>query len=128
MEILVKRVHEAAVLPAYEREAGSGIDLYAVQEVVVPPGGRALISTGIAVAFPIGYIGLIVNQYGFLDTEMIQIREGTIDSGYRQEVCVEVTNAGQYPYTFTQGAKVAQMIIQKVERVSLIEAEDLSTK
>lgn len=128
MEILVKRLHEATVLPAYEREAGSGIDLYAVKEVVVEPGSRVSISTGIAVAFPIGYIGIVANQYGFLDTEMIRITEGTIDSGYRQEVFVEVTNAGQYPYTFAQGSKVAQIIIQKVERASLIESEDLSTK
>lgn len=128
MEILVKRVLAEAILPAYGREASSGIDLYAAAEVVVEPGNRTMVSTGIAIAFPIGYIGIITNQHGFLGDEMIRITEGTIDSGYRQEIFIEVTNVGQHAYTFTPGAKVAQIIIQKVERVSLIEAEDLSTK
>ena len=125
MEILIKRIDAQAVLPTYGREAGSGIELHTVSEVVVEPGTDVQISTGVAIALPVGYVGFVLDQYGLDSANSIRITPRTIDSGYRQEIFIEVTNVSDETHTFAAGDKIAQIIVQKVERARLIEAEDL---
>lgn len=127
MEILVKRLHEQAALPKYSREAGPEIALTAVEEVRIESGERKLVRTGIAMALPIGYAGLVVNQQQIIVSESIRITPMTINSGYRGEILIELYNHGEASCTLLSGATVAQLLIQKIEHAQLIEAEDLSS-
>ena len=125
MEILIKRFDKETALPAYGREIGPGINLCATKEIVVEPGARVMVPTGVAVALPVGYVGTIMDEYSSMAESTIRVTAGVIDSGYRHEVVVEVTNKGEMPHTFQSGSKVAQMLVQKVEHAQMIEAEDL---
>jgi dUTP pyrophosphatase len=126
MEILIKRISENTTLPAYGREAGPSIDLYAATEVRIEPGARAQVSTGVAMAFPVGFVGQIVDQYNTVIEEAVRVTPCTIDSGHRSEIRVELHNIGTTPVTFLSGSRVAQLLVVKVERAQLIEAEDVS--
>lgn len=126
MEILIKRLAEQAKLPVYSREAGPGMDLYALDEVTIEPKARAVISTGVAMAMPVGYIGSIADVQGMAADEALKVTPRMVDSGYREEVTVVLTNTGDVPRTIAAGEKVAQLLVQEVHHAKLIEAEDLS--
>jgi dUTP pyrophosphatase len=128
MEILIKRLDKETALPAYGREIGPGINLCAAKEVRVEPGARVMVPTGVAVALPVGYVGNIINEYSSMVESAVRVTTGTVDSGYRHEIVVEVTNSSEVPHTFLPGAKVAQMLVQKVEHAQMIEAEDLGAE
>ncbi|MEY3784246.1 MAG: hypothetical protein RLZZ230_568 [Candidatus Parcubacteria bacterium] len=124
MEILIKRLNDNAKLPVYSREAGPGIDLYASEEVTIEPSKRAIIATGVAMAMPVGYVGMIWNQQGVTTGEAIKVTTGVIDSGYREEIKVELKNIGTETKTFLVGDKLAQLLIQQIHHANLIEAEE----
>lgn len=126
MEILIKKLNENAKLPSYEREASSGIDLYSLQEVDVAPGEKKRIQTGIAMAMPVGYIGLISCQHGMGSDKPIKVTPARLDSSYREEVTVEIENKGNDNWRFFAGDKIAELLVQKVHHALIIEAEDLS--
>lgn len=126
MEILIKRLNDDAILPAYNSEAGPGIDLCIHGDITVEPGARIVVPTGIAMAVPVGYIGLIWNQESIVLDEPIKVTTSMIDSGYREEIKVELVNTGAESRTFTSGERIAQVLIQQIHRAHLIEAEDLS--
>jgi dUTP pyrophosphatase len=128
MEILIKRLSENATLPVYGREAGPSIDLYAATEISIESGSRQLVATGIAMAVPVGYVGIIVDQAERVMTDQVRVTPCTIDSGHRNEIKVEISNIGFAPCTFLPGAKIAQLFIEKIERAQLIEAEDVSSR
>ena len=127
MEILIKKLNDQATLPAYDREAGPGIDVNSLVEVTIMPGTSAVVSTGIAMAMPVGYVGLIWNQKGTVIGEDIKATAGMVDSGYREEILVELTNTGAEEKKIAPGERVAQILVQKIEHANLIEAEDLSS-
>lgn len=126
MEILIKRLHEDAKLPAYGREAGPGIDLSSLHEVVIEPGAKARVSTGIAMAMPVGYVGLIWSQDTMTISDPLKVTQGIVDSGYREEIIVELTNTSGATRTIAAGEVIAQLLVQQVHRAHLIEAEDVS--
>jgi len=126
MEILIKRLDDNAKLPDYSSEAGPEIDIYSLYDVTVEPDSRLVVSTGVAMALPIGYIGLLWNKHGVIVDEPIQITPAIFDSGHRDEIKVEIINQGSESVSFAAGDKIAQLLIKKVERPHLIEAEDLS--
>ncbi|MCA9356616.1 hypothetical protein H6784_03035 [Candidatus Nomurabacteria bacterium] len=126
MEILIKRLNDQAKLPAYSSEAGPGIDLYSLNEVVVEPGAKVVVSTGVAMAIPVGYVGLVWSRNSFSITDPIKVSDSMVVSGYRDEISVEIENKGSEAVTFTAGEKVAQLMVQKIHKMQLIEAADLS--
>lgn len=126
MEILIKRLNGEAKLPVYSREAGPGIDLYAAGETVLAPGQRVGVATGVAMGMPVGYVGLIWNQNTMVLGESVSVTKAMVDSGYREEIIVELTNNGTEERKIMPGERVAQMLVQKIEKAHLIEAEDLS--
>ncbi|MFT7645200.1 MAG: dUTP pyrophosphatase [Candidatus Paceibacteria bacterium] len=126
MEILIKRINDDAKLPAYKQEVGPGIELYAFGEVIIEPGEKVLVSTGIAIAMPVGYVGLVWNQNNMILDQDIRVTATIIDSGYRDEVKVELFNAGTENRTIADAEVVAQLLVQSVSHARLIEAEDLS--
>ena len=125
MEILIKKLSEQAKLPVYSNEAEPGMDLYTKGEVTVGPNERKMVYTGIAMAIPVGYVGLIWNQASMVTNEAVKVTTSLVDTGYRKEITVELTNEGSEVRTFATGEKVAQLLVQKVHHTSLIEADDL---
>lgn len=131
MEIKIKKVKENAKLPEYKSEYASGLDLYAYVEnvwFVLSPGQRKLVSTGIAMQIPVGYEGQIRSRSGLSLGQGIVVLNspGTIDSDYRGEVMVIIANLGKEDIKITDGMRIAQMVIAKVEHVSIREVDTLS--
>ncbi len=125
MEILIKRLNPNAKLPVYGREAGPGIDLYTIEDVTIPPGEKKVLSTGISMAMPVGYIGVICGSYGMVVGDSSRVTTSVLDSGYREEIKIEITNNGSEACIFRTDEKIAQILVHKVEHSRLIEVEDL---
>jgi dUTP pyrophosphatase len=126
MEILIKRLTEQAKLPTYSRPASPGLDLHSQYEVPVEPGAKVAISTGVAVAIPVGYIGWVKDACSMAIGHTVSVTAALVDSNYRDEIVLEVTNHSAETKVFAPGETVAQLLVQKVERANIIEAEDLS--
>lgn len=125
MEILIKRLNEGVKLPAYGREAGPGIDLYVAKNITINPSEKAVVPTGVIIAMPIGYVGYICGANCMNVDDCIKVNMSVLDSGYREEVFVEVTNAGTDAKTYSAGEKIAQILVHQIVRSQLIEVEDL---
>ena len=102
------------------------MDLYALEDTVLPVGRRISVPTGIAMAIPVGYVGLIWEKSGLAFRHGIKTFGGVIDAGYRGEVMVGLINTSNTEYVFKKGDKITQMLIQKVEQPVLKEVLELS--
>ena len=128
MKLLVKRLDEGLPLPSYARDADAGLDLLAAEDVTLKPGDRTAVATGIAVAIPRGYAGFVHARSGRALREGLALvnAPGLIDSGYRGEVKVLVTNLDPAsPIYIKRGEKVAQLVVQPVASVELEPVDDL---
>lgn len=121
----IKKVHPDAVAPVYAHHGDAGFDLYTPEEITIKPNERLQISTGVALEIPEGYAGLIWDKSGLSHNNGLKTLGGVIDSGYRGEVKVGMINLADKPYTFAKGHKVAQMIIQKIEQLEMLEVNQL---
>ena len=124
---------EGLQLPAYESEDASGMDLLAAvpagEEIVLAPGSRALIATGLAIELPKGFEAQIRPRSGLalIDGVTVLNSPGTIDADYRGEICVILVNFGNKPFVVRRGARIAQLVVCSVERVALIASERLTS-
>ena len=107
------KLHPDAIVPNYNYESDSGFDLYSVNEITIPPLGRALVPTGLSFNIEDGFeiqvrskSGLAINQ-GL----MVLNSPGTVDNGYTGEVKAIIFNTNQEPFTITKGMKVAQGVL-----------------
>jgi len=124
----VKRLDEGLPLPSYAREGDAGLDLLAAEDVTLKPGDRTAIATGIAVAIPRGYAGFVHARSGRALREGLALvnAPGLIDSGYRGEIKLLVTNLDPaLPIYIKRGEKVAQLVIEAVEAVELEAVDEL---
>ena len=123
----VTRDDPALALPAYARGGVAGLDLLAAAAVTLPPGGRALVPTGLHVAIPEGYAGLVLPRSGLALRAGVTVLNapGLIDSGYRGEIGVLLINHGAAATTLGRGERIAQLVIQPVARVTLVEVREL---
>lgn len=116
-------------LPKYETEGSSGMDLTANIDdpVVIKPLERMLIPTGLSISLPPGYEAQIRARSGLSYRHGITIANGvgTIDSDYRGEISVNIVNLSNQDYTISPGDRIAQMVVNKYEKVSLVEVEEL---
>jgi len=126
MKLKIKKLHIDAVIPKYAHFDDAGFDLFAIEDTVVKVGERVPVKTGIAMEIPTGYVGLIWDKSGLSVKHGIKTIAGVVDSTYRGEILVAVTNISQENYKFEKGHKVAQMIIQKKETVEFEEVAELS--
>lgn len=110
-----------ATVPTYAREDDAGMDLRASEEATLPVGGHALVGTGIALAIPKGFVGLVHPRSGLAAKHGVTVLNapGTIDSGYRGEVKVILLNTGGEVFTVNKGDRIAQLVVQQVERLSI---------
>ena len=130
MKLLVKRLDAGVPLPAYAREGDAGLDLHAAHDVTLEPGGRALVGTGLAIALPAGWAGLVLPRSGLAWRQGVSLLNtpGLIDAGYRGELQVLLVNHDRATtVTLKRGERIAQLVLQRVERAELVEVDELPT-
>lgn len=126
MQIKIKKISFDAVLPSYAHVGDAGLDMYSNENVLIQPGESIKVKTGISAEIPEGFVGLIWDKSGISINHNIKTLGGVIDSGYRGEIMIGVINLGKDIYTFQKGHKVAQMLIQKIEIVDIVEVDELT--
>jgi dUTP pyrophosphatase len=114
-------------LPAYARDGDAGLDLHAAVDVALAPGARMLVPTGLALAIPPGFAGFVLPRSGLALRHGVTLLNtpGLIDAGYRGELQVLLVNLGDTLVKLTRGDRIAQLVIQPVERVSLAPVAEL---
>ena len=129
MRIPIRRLDPALPLPAAQHEGDAGYDLRAREAAVLPPGGgRAAVPTGVAVAIPPGWAGLVLPRSGLALRHGVSCLNapGLIDAGYRDEIRVILVNHDpSEPFKVEVGDRIAQLVIQAVETVEWAEVDDL---
>jgi dUTP pyrophosphatase len=123
MRLRVKRISAGAKIPVYQHPGDAGMDLYAAEEVTLAAGEVKAVPTGIQMAIPDGYVGLIWDKSG-ISLRGVHRLAGVVDAGYRGEVKVVMVNLSKEPYVFKKGQKVAQMLIQPVEMAEIVDVGD----
>jgi len=128
VRIEVIRTDPALPLPTYAREGDAGLDLSAAAAVTLLPGARDLVPTGLRVAIPAGYAGLVLPRSGLALRSGVTVLNapGLIDSGYRGEVGVLLVNHGTDVARIEKGERIAQLVIQPVARARLVEVAELA--
>ena len=128
VEVLIQRIDDTVPLPAYAHPGDAGADLCSTVDVHLEPGERVLVPTGVAVALPPGYVGLVHPRSGLAARFGVSIvnAPGTVDAGYRGEISVLLINHDpKEPIDIKRGDRIAQLIVQKVEHAAFIEAGEL---
>ncbi len=128
VEILVTRLDAGVPLPAYAHPGDAGADLVTTVDVRLEPGERALVPTGLAIALPEGYVGLVHPRSGLAARFGVSIvnAPGTVDAGYRGEVKVLLVNLDpREPVELRRGDRVAQLVVQRVEHAGFVEVDRL---
>ncbi|WP_300402262.1 dUTP diphosphatase [uncultured Nocardioides sp.] len=128
MPVPVVRLDPELPLPSYAHPGDAGADLHTTVDVVLAPGERALVPTGIALALPEGYVGLVHPRSGLAARHGVSIvnTPGTVDAGYRGEVKVLLVNLDPTePVELRRGERIAQLVVQRVERAAFVEVDAL---
>jgi dUTP pyrophosphatase len=128
VQIHVTRLHPDAVIPTYAHSGDAGADISSTESVELAPGQRYAVSTGLAIALPVGYVALLHPRSGLALKSGIGMvnAPGTIDAGYRGEIKVLLINHDpENTFIINKGDRIAQMVIQKVEAAVFAEVDTL---
>lgn len=125
MEVLI--VAEDGFLPTYANPGDAGADLKSTEDVTVPARGRVLVKTGVKIALPNGFVGLVHPRSGLAAKSGITVLNtpGTVDAGYRGEIMVTLYNSTDEDFKVSRGDRIAQLVIQAVEHATFIQVSDL---
>ncbi|WP_322751012.1 MULTISPECIES: dUTP diphosphatase [unclassified Frankia] len=126
--VLVQRLDPDLPLPAYAHAGDAGADLVAARDVTLAPGERTMVGTGIAVALPEGYAAFVHPRSGLAARHGVSIvnAPGTVDAGYRGEINVLLVNTDlRQPVHLRRGDRIAQLVVQRVERAAFREVAEL---
>jgi dUTP pyrophosphatase len=126
--ILIQRLDPGLPLPERAHPGDAGVDLFAAADVDLAPGQRAVVPTGIAIALPDGYAAFVHPRSGLAARHGVTIvnAPGTVDAGYRGEIRVTLLNTdAESPVRFQRGDRIAQIVVQRVERPVFHEVERL---
>jgi dUTP pyrophosphatase len=129
MRVEFRKLDARASIPGYAHRGDAGLDLAANAEVVLEPGERGLVPTGLAVAIPNGHAGLVLPRSGLASRHGITLvnAPGLIDSGYRGEITIAVVNLDrQRPYAITRGERIAQLLVVPFTALEPMEVVDLT--
>ena len=123
----VRRLDPELPLPSYAHPGDAGLDLYAADSTVLQPGERALVPCGIAIAIPVGHVGLVHPRSGLAVDHGLTLLNapGTIDAGYRGELKVLLINHGSETVEVRHGERVAQLLLMPVAAVDVREVDRL---
>lgn len=128
IDLPIKKLDSSVELPKYAYEGDAGLDLAASESLVLQPFERKLVATGLAIAIPEGYAGLVIPRSGLAIKHGISIvnAPGLIDSGYRGELKVILVNLDpETPFEIKAGDRIAQLMLVKIPSVKLQQVEDL---
>ena len=128
VRVLLRRLHDDLPLPAYAHPGDAGADLVAAVDVELAPGERAVVPTGVAIALPEGYAGFVHPRSGLAARQGLALvnAPGTIDAGYRGEIKVVLVNLDPVtPIALRRGDRIAQLVIQRVERAEFDVVDEL---
>lgn len=126
--MLITRLDPDVPLPSYARQDDAGADLVCAEDVDLAPGQRAVVGTGIAIALPAGYAAFVHPRSGLAARHGVTLvnAPGTIDAGYRGEIKVVLLNTDPVtPVSFRRGDRIAQLVVQRVERAAFREVAAL---
>jgi dUTP pyrophosphatase len=126
MELKIRKMHTEASLPVYQHPGDAGMDLYSNEETDLEPGRITAVSTGIQMAIPCGYVGLVWDKSG-LSLSGLHCLAGVVDAGYRGEIRVVLTNLSRENIHIGKGKKIAQILIQPVCSVTPVEVSSLDS-
>lgn len=128
LDIPLRRLDEGLPVPRYAHPGDAGADLHTAVDVTLAAGERALVPTGVALALPEGYVGLVHPRSGLAHRHGLSIvnAPGTVDAGYRGEIKVCLINLdATEPVTLRRGDRIAQLVVQRVEQVRFVEVAEL---
>src|SRR5262249_19299352 len=125
MNIRIKKMHPDAQLPAYAHgpKEDAGLDLRAIEQVVLRPGIAQAVPTGLAIELPPGYEAQVRPRSGLALKHSLTVNFGTIDPGYRGEIRVVMFNLGREDYTVAKGDRIAQLVIGRYEGIQWEEGD-----
>jgi dUTP diphosphatase len=125
-KIEFSRLDPAAKLPTRGSEHAAGLDLYSLEVVVLAPGDRAAVRTGLAAAIPSGYYGRVAPRSGMAVKSGLDVLAGVIDSDYRGEIKCALINLGRETINIEAGTRIAQLIIEAIIMPQPVWADSLS--
>jgi dUTP diphosphatase len=128
LRVPVRRLDPDLPLPAYAHPGDAGADLVAAEDVEIAPGERAVVGTGLAIALPDGYVGLVHPRSGLAARLGVTVLNapGTVDAGYRGEIKVNLVNHDRTSTAkISRGDRIAQLVVQRVERAHFHDVEEL---
>ena len=125
LEVLI--IAEDGFAPTYAKPGDAGADLRSTQSISLNPGARALVGTGVKLALPAGYVGLVHPRSGLAAKHGITVLNapGTIDAGYRGEILVTLLNTSDTSFEIERGDRIAQLLFQEVSRARFIAVAEL---
>lgn len=127
-EVLIRRLDSSVPIPAYAHPGDAGADLVTTADVTLKPGERALVGTGIAIALPDGFAAFVHPRSGLAARHGVTLvnAPGTVDAGYRGEIKVCLVNLDPTdPVTLRRGDRIAQLVVQRVEKARFVEVDAL---
>lgn len=128
VDVRVRLLDPGVPLPAYAHPGDAGADLVAAEDVEIPPGARALVRTGVAIALPEGHVGLVHPRSGLAARHGVTVLNapGTVDAGYRGEIKVNLVNHDPAKtVSLARGDRIAQLVVQPVERARFHVVDEL---
>lgn len=128
VKVLISRLDPDLPMPVYAHPGDAGADLHAREGVILAPGQRALVPTGVAIALPAGYVAFVHPRSGLAARHGITVvnAPGTVDAGYRGEILVNLLNTDTaQAFTIARGDRIAQLVVQQVSKAHFVEVGSL---
>ena len=129
VDVLLRRLDESVPVPSYGHPGDAGADLITTQDAELAPGERTVLPTGVAIALPDGYVGLVHPRSGLAARLGVTVLNapGTVDSGYRGEILVNLINHDRANVAkISRGDRIAQLVVQRVERARFAVVDELA--
>jgi dUTP pyrophosphatase len=126
MKVKIKKLNPEAKIPSYAHPGDAGMDVFALEDIVLKPGEPNRIRTGISLEIPVGYVGLVWDKSGLSTGHGLKTLAGVVDAGYRGELQIGLINLLTESYELKKHDKIAQMLIQSVEQPEVEEVSELS--
>ena len=127
MTVKFRRIDPSAELPTYAHPGDAGMDIRSIEELVIEPGARALVHTGLVMVLPPGYEAQVRPRSGLALKNGVTVLNtpGTIDEGYRGEIGVILANFGSEPFKVEKGTKIAQIVVAPCTRAEIVETAEM---
>lgn len=123
MKVLIQKLDPSAVVPSYAYDGDAGMDLFSFEDKLIDPGERVSIRTGLKFAIPKGYAGFVWDKSGLALKHHLKTMAGVLDSNYRGELLVVLTNLGKSEYKVEKGSKIAQLVVKPIACAEIEECE-----